>query len=334
MKVAEKMEQLGILAPDTAILLPKVCPRCLIDLEINNTLTEITCINPFCIDKLVRRAVSMCTYLDIKNVGESFFYHFFNATEIRYVSEIMMLEREDANFFFNQFQEYADEVDVSLTTLENNFFRLVDALVPIRENLTMIDYLRALSLPHIQSRSTNMLEGYQSFEELYDDLDAVMTISDINNILGFSNGSMVSTIKIAESLATYREEILLYEKHFDFKTVDLSGYKLKIVCSTAVGQPFRSKRDFYRKIDEVYGNKVAVTWSESATRDCDLLIWAGADGTPASITSKVNKINGYNMKGSHIPILTAGQFIDILDNSPDGETIKRYLDNCDIVEIL
>ena len=102
--------------------------------------------------------------------------------------------------------------------------------------------------------------------------------------------------------------------------------KLKAVCSDEVGAPFKTKADFYATVNSRYTN-IHVEFLGAVTKNIDYLVWAGADGSPARLTNKVKKTEGYNSKynenlasgnvkeGEHyIPIVTAKQFMEILDN--------------------
>ena len=176
-----------------------------------------------------------------------------------------------------------------------------------------------------------MLEGYTSFKDYYVDLSNATTSVDFSKLLGITENSHELMVIIAGSLATYREDVLNFETKHSFYTPVKGDVNLKVVCSKAVGAPFSSKRQFYTYVDENFKEKVNITWSNSATKSCDLLIWSGADGTD-SITSKVEKVCKFNRQGLHIPILTAQQFLDILNLCSDGFVLKDTLEGLDIID--
>ena len=96
--------------------------------------------------------------------------------------------------------------------------------------------------------------------------------------------------------------------------VDLSGVKeLNVECSDQVGNGFNKKSEFYAYINNNYADRVHVNFLPSVNKSIDYLVWAGADGTPARYTNKVMKVESYNKKGSNIPIVTATQFIEIME---------------------
>ena len=99
---------------------------------------------------------------------------------------------------------------------------------------------------------------------------------------------------------------------------------LKAVCSDEVGYPFKTKNDFYATVNNLYSN-LHVEFLQSVTKSIDYLVWAGADGkTEARYTNKVKKVSDWNKafnetgKGKEIPIVTALEFLDIVENLVKG----------------
>ena len=88
----------------------------------------------------------------------------------------------------------------------------------------------------------------------------------------------------------------------------------KVVCSDQVGGRFSKKAEFYAYVNNTYADKVHCDFLPSVNKSIDYLVWAGADGSPARYTSKVQKVERMNSKGSNIPIVTAEQFIEIIEN--------------------
>lgn len=103
--------------------------------------------------------------------------------------------------------------------------------------------------------------------------------------------------------------------------------RIKAVCTDEVGAPFRKKAEFYTYMDENFGDKIYIDWGKSATKSMDVLIWAGADGTPARYTNKVQKAENWNEQGEGIPILTANQFIEIVQGSANGQSVLDTLES-------
>lgn len=332
MLVSERLNSLTDVSVEIKDMIPRYCTSCDNELDLNMSLSKLSCPNPVCVSKLTHRAVYLCKYFGIDNFGESFFDKFFRITGEIYVSNILCLSEESIEDYLEDY-EYVEDEDygISYESFSKSLYKLYEKVQKIREKLTTTDYLKALALPDIQSRADDLVKGYLNFQDLYDDLSSCSTTSDFARIFGISEGASKLMILIAKSLATYRSDVLNFESKFDFFVPVDSDVELKIVCSTAVGKPFKSKQEFYRYIDNNYANKVKVTWSSSATKSCDLLIWSGADGSDV-LTSKVEKICKFNSTGSHIPILTAQQFLNILDACSDGYTLQDTLESLDIID--
>jgi hypothetical protein len=92
---------------------------------------------------------------------------------------------------------------------------------------------------------------------------------------------------------------------------------INAVCSTAVGQGFKTKADFYATCNNLYGN-MHINFGNSVTKKTEYLVWAGADGSPSEVTNKVKKARAYQEQGVNIEIVTALQFLDILEKLSKG----------------
>jgi len=329
MLVIEKKRELSDLPIETSDLIPELCPACHESLSLSESLTELSCINPFCIDKLTQRAVYACQVLNIKNFGASFFRKFFLITEERFISNLIAL---DEGLIADYLEFWEDGFDISYDSFNSNLVTLGIEMEKARKTLTVPTYVKALALPNIKSRADEMLQGFTSLEDFYEALLKCTTMSDFNSIFKLSEGSEQATILIANSLATYQDDILNYESRHDYYTPVVGDINLKIVCSKAVGGGFRTKSDFYKYLETHFADKATITVSESATKSCDVLIWAGADGSDDALTTKVTKICTFNANGSHIPIMTASEFIDLLDTCSDGHVLRDTLDGMELID--
>lgn len=329
MKVTEQISTVGIPA-ETAYLIPTHCSACMEELDLNDSLSILSCPNPFCPNKLVRRAVHLCQVLDIKNFGESFFKALFKGAGVELLSSILALSEESVQGILDSYDEVKG--DKSLASFEKQLRSLQGIIESKRETLTLPLYIKALSLPNVQSRADSIFSGFTSASEFYDKLHSATYKEDFTSLLGVSENSEATVIDLLGVLGTYMPDIVGYEKAgYSFYVPVKGDIELKVVCSTAVGAPFRSKPQFYAYIDEHYSDKVNITWSNSATKSCDVLIWSGADGSDA-LTSKVEKICRFNREGLHIPILTAQMLIDILNGVSDGYALKDTLDSFEIID--
>lgn len=329
MNVVEQLEVVAV-PSETCLLIPTVCSQCGEEYDLNDALTILACINPFCSAKLVQRAVSMCEVLDIKDFGESFFRSYFVGTGCERLSSLMTLTEESVEVVLDEYDE--DDTGVSYETFRKRLLAFTEVMSEKRKTLTLPLFVRALSLPNVKTRADGIFSDYDSMLSFYADLELASTFEDFARLFKVTESSVETILSLVTSFGEYKFDALQYEqKGFKFFVPVKGDIQLKIVCSKAVGQPFRSKTSFYRYVDERYAHKVNVQWSNSATKSCDVLIWAGVDGSD-EITRKVSTICKFNRQGSHIPILSAQQFLNLLESSSDGQGIKDTLDAMEVVD--
>lgn len=320
MNINEKLAELH-LDVELEELIPRLCSSCGEVLDLNESLTVLSCPNPRCLHKLVQRGVHLSKTLGIDGVGEAFFRNFFTYLDTSFVSTILTLNPQEI-----------EKLELDDKAFTNRLLDVAYQVEKLRPTLTPWGYLKALGVPDVAGRADTLMVGYADFSSFYSDLTLCTTMGQFAKVLGVSETSTVLIAKIVQSLGEYMADIVHYENYFDFYVPASSDVELKIVCSNSVGGGFKTKNAFYKFVDENYGDKVRVTWSSSATKTCQLLIWDGADGTPSSLTTKVKKVCGFNRTGSHIPILTAGQFIQLLDTASNGQVFLETLESLEITD--
>ena len=169
------------------------------------------------------------------------------------------------------------------------------------------------NIPFVRTSAQKIFQGYGSLEEAFEDIDSG-GFTFVQNKLGLNDSDKivsVQAIKVYNSLCEFKEDLLEGVKNVEI--IDFSNKKtLKVICSDQVGNGFNKKSEFYAYINNTFADKLHVDFMPSVTKNIDYLVWAGADGSPARYTSKVQKVERYNEKGSNIPIVTAQQFIDIV----------------------
>lgn len=329
MEVKEQLEVVAV-PSETCLLIPTVCSQCGEEYDLNDALTILACVNPFCSAKLVQRAVSMCEVLDIKDFGESFFRAYFTGTSQETLSSLLTLTEDSAEGILTEYDE--DDTGVSYETFSKRLFAFTEVVSEKRKTLTLPLYVRALSLPNLKTRADGIFADYDSLASFYSDLELASTFADFARLFKVTESSVETILSLVSTFGEYKFDALQYElRGFNFYVPVKGDIQLKVVCSKAVGQPFRSKTSFYRYVDENYAEKVNVQWSNSATKSCDVLIWAGVDGSD-EITRKVSTICKFNRQGSHIPILSAQQFLSLLESASDGQGIKDTLDAMEIID--
>lgn len=280
-----------------AEVLPEFCETCGAPMEISETLTGLHCSNPRCKDKMIMRIKALCNDLGILKFGESTIEKFIDYYEPDSPMDIFQLEEG---------MLLAPDVSPKISA---------DVIRQIKEKrkMQLWEYVMFANIPFVRTSARKIFQGYKNLDDAYKDIVSGGLIF-IQDRLGISeyNELSVQAMKVYNNLIEYKDD--LYSGINDVEIIDLSNKKqLNVVCSDQVGNGFSKKSEFYAYINNTYADKLHVDFLSSVTKSIDYLVWAGADGTPARYTSKVQKVERYNEKGCNIPIVTAQQFIDIVE---------------------
>lgn len=278
-------------------LIPDTCPTCGGVMGISETLTGLHCENSRCPDKLVMRIKAICNDLGILGFGESTIEKFIEYYGITNPLNMFALRKG-----MQLSDEVSDKISDSITEQVEN-----------KRNFLLWEYIRIANIPHVQTSAMQIFQGYDSLEQAFVDIEDG-GVRFIQNKLGITNEGELSlrAMKIYESLMEYKDD--LFESIGDVNIISLNGVKeLNVVCSDQVGNGFNKKAEFYSYINNTFGDKVHVNFLPSVTKNINYLVWAGADGSPARYTSKVKTVENWNARGENIPIVTAQQFIEIME---------------------
>lgn len=280
-----------------ADILPEFCDTCGAPMEIGETLTGLHCSNPRCKDKLAMRIKTLCSDLGILHFGESTIDKFIDYYSPTSPMDIFELEEG---------MDLAPDVSPKISAD-------VIAQIKSKKKMQLWEYVMLSNIPFVRTSAQKIFQGYGSLEEAFEDIDSG-GFTFVQNKLGLNDSDKivsVQAIKVYNSLCEFKEDLLEGVKNVEI--IDFSNKKtLKVVCSDQVGNGFNKKSEFYAYINNTFADKLHVDFMPSVTKNIDYLVWAGADGSPARYTSKVQKVERYNEKGSNIPIVTAQQFIDIV----------------------
>ena len=295
--------------------LPEFCPYCHYPIEMSETFTGLHCSNPKCIAKNAQRLVSLCNTLGIKDMGESraesFLEHFNNPSPL---------------FLFR----YNPDNDGALAdNISMDVSRRIYDSVQQKKTFTLAEYVKVAQLPEIQTSAIHLFSEFNTLEDAYKpiDMEGVDYIARKLNIAKGESDVSIRALKVLSSLNTFRDELFEYEKDVTIlQTVGTDVLELTAVCSDQVGNPFKTKADFYATMNN-HHPKLHITFLPAVNKSIDYLVWAGADGSQARYTNKVQKVEGYNKqyqekvaKGvattsdKEIPIVTAMQFMAICDH--------------------
>lgn len=279
--------------------LPEFCETCGAPMEIGETLTGLHCSNPRCKDKMVMRIKAVCNDLGILSFGESTIEKFVDTYHPDGPLDILYLEE-------------GMEVGEGLSP---KISQAITAQIAVKKKMLLWEYVMYANIPNVRTSARKIFQGYKSLEDAYEDIEhgGVSFIQDKLGVQGDEDGVSVQAMKIYQNLIEYKDDLFASIGAVDL--VDISGVKeLNVVCSDQVGAGFTKKSEFYAYINNHFADKVHVNFLPSVNKSIDYLVWAGADGSPARYTNKVKTVEGYNVKGLNIPIVTASQFIEMVEN--------------------
>jgi hypothetical protein len=302
-------------------LLPETCiePRCNAPMQISEALTDLHCSNPRCPVKVKMRMVAMLQSIGVKGVGEST------------ASAILDNFKIDNPLLIWGYVPDEDGAIADGMSMETS--RKIYDQLQAKKSYTLWEYVRLAQLPNIQTSALLIFGDYDSLEKAYEDIEkgGVDFIASKLNIKKGTDSEgdqplSIRALKVLETLTLFKKDLFNGLEYIDIiKKNDGSIISLKAVCSDEVGDPFRTKADFYGTVNNRFKDNIHVDFLSSVTKSIDYLIWAGADGSPARVTNKVKKVTAWNEqyknggKQDHeIPILTATQFIAKLESIVDG----------------
>lgn len=278
-------------------VLPETCQECGSPLGISEVMTGLHCTNPRCKDKLVMRMRAVCKDLGILDFGESTIRKFIDYYEL--TNHLNMFDLRKGMIL-------SDEVSDAVSK------KVIDQVV-LHKEFYLWEFVQVANLPFIQTSARKLFQGYSDMEEALSDIEEG-GVALVQERLGIAKDDTVSVqaVKIYNTLMEFKDDLIEGAECVTIKS--LEGKKeINVVCSDSVGGGFHKKRDFYDYVKDNYDDVVHVNFLGSVTKDINYLIWAGADGSPARYTSKVQKVETWNETGkANIPILTATQFIEAL----------------------
>lgn len=274
-------------------ILPSVCPVCGSPTEMSEVLTRLHCSNPRCPDKVVMRIKAICQKLGVLGFGESTISDFVEAYDVTNPLNVFNLSK--GMFICDRLsQESADKIIVQLEA---------------KKDFQLWEYVQIAQLPYVQSCAKDIFGGFSSLEEAYAAIE-YGGVDYIQKCLGIGVGSELSVraMQVYSTLLEFKDD--LFECLPDVHIISMEGkVEVNIYCSDSAGGVFAHKKDFYEYIEKEFGSKFHFNVAP-INKKLNYLVWAGADGTPCEITSKVQKVMGYQEKGIDIPIMTASQFIE------------------------
>ena len=262
----------------------EICPDCGSDMQISDSLRELSCSNPYCKGKVVQRMVSLLADMGVKNMGESRCMKFIEETGLKYPASILQWE----------------PVDGDIGDLSADFLSGIKEQIDSHRSMMLWEYIKYSNIPYLRDTARELFKGYNDLKQFYAILESYGDhgVFFIQDILKIKDEGVISirALNIYTSLVTYKEELLY---GINFVNIIVPQSTLNVCISTSVGNGYSSKADFVNKMNQRYGDICHINFLSSVTKNCDYLIWS-KQGAP---TSKVNKASKYG-----ISILTGEEF--------------------------
>ena len=282
--------------------LPQKCADCGFPMEISEVFTQLHCSNPKCPSKVTQRLVAIMNHLGVKDLGEARAEAFVKHFGINNPLLIFAYEPDGDG-------PLADTISMEVSK------KIVDQLDKKR-NFTLAEYVRMANLPFIQMSAFSIFDKFDDINEAYEAIESggVEYIRDQLNIKEKGTEDIsVRALKVYDSLMTFKDDLIKMIKYVNIIKMNTGEIKsIKAVCSTEVGVGFRTKADFYATCNNLYDN-LHIEFGSSVTKQTQYLVWKGADGSPADVTNKVKKARAYQEQGVDIKIVTALEFLKILE---------------------
>jgi len=283
-------------------ILPEDCGECNSPLQISETLTSLQCSNPRCAVKIRMRIKAICDALSIKEFGESRITAFLDLYGTTNPMDIF-----DLKLGMQLGQGIGDTVSANV----------IQNVLRVKEEQTFLlwEAVRVQNLPGIQTSAQPIFNGFHTIEDAYDVIEeeGAEFISDrISNTPGEGEIGL-RAIQIYETLMKFKDEIIEGVNYLNIASME-GKQELTVVVSDQVGGNFNTKNEFYNFCRANYSERFHFNFAGSLTKKTEFLIWAGADGSSARYTSKVDKAKKYNNQGAGIPIMTATQFTAFMES--------------------
>lgn len=283
--------------------LPTECPVCGMPTEMSEALTGLHCSNPRCYSKVTQRLLAIANSLGVKDLGDSRAEKFILNFGITNPLDIFTYDPDEDG-------QMDESISLELSKKIVQQFRE-------RNKFTLSEFVRVANLPNIQMSASAVFGKFDDLAEAYKAIESggVEYIRDCLNIGAKGTEDIsIRALKVYESLMTYKDDLFEGVGYVEIIKLHTEGMRtLKAVCSTEVGHPFRTKADFYATCNNLYPN-IHIEFGNSVTKTTDYLIWAGADGVAkAAVTNKVKKARAYQDQGVGIKIVTAKEFLGMLE---------------------
>lgn len=280
-----------LLNDDYYKLVPNVCPFCKRPIIINLERTIMKCSNKYCPEHMSYKADTMFKDMGIKYIGARTAYGIITK---------------------NKLKNHMDILSLKITDLPNSHSlevrdRMWNSLQKGRKQ-SLGKILKMYQLDGISDQTANkVMEGYNSFEEFFNEYDEVKKIAfRFLKSLG-QNEITHHLLRMSYHLQKSKDDLIRIEKYFEI--VKLNDEKIR-VCMTGdissayvIGRPFKPRESFLEFMNEKYEGIVSCINTGRNVSDAHFLLTDSSRKT-----GKYNDATNFN-----IPVLTFSQFGDYME---------------------
>ena len=288
MKIQEAYNA-GLLDFELYKIIPQTCAYCGYDIEINESLTFMWCSNSFCPEHLAARIELMLKELGIEGFGRKLCRDLVIENNLAFPGQVFDLDVEDmpSHYTYEMQEKLYNEIHSKRTQ-------------------PLWKIIKSLQYDGFSDRAKKVFGGYGDIGQFYTDLSeqGEELIADLLNM-----NLTPTTARIEQLLWDNFDEITKTTSLFNIPKVASTMLKVSItggVSSVTMddGSKYPNRDLFIDDMIAKYGDKVNIIKLARPTSDCDYFI-----SDKKSSSSKYRQAEENN-----IPIVTAAEFVEILEN--------------------
>lgn len=246
--------------------LPDICD-CGSELVISESLTGLGCPNPFCLDKVVKRAEAMLSELGVLGIGEKGLEKFFMYYDTR--NPLALFGLEDGDLLWE-----GASFEVSQKVISQ-----------LREKKEMYlwQMVKLANLPGIQTTAKTILSDYTDLGKFYEDLESG-GIDFIKEKLCLGKWNDLMATKIYNALILYKDDLFLGLRLINLK--QLGNIQEVEICISEGVVGFKSKNEFVEALNNEFGDRYFFINNSSLTKKSRFLVWEGGRVTSKAKTAE------------------------------------------------
>ena len=285
MIIFDEVREYELIPNEILHYIPETCEICGKPLEFSDNLTFLACSNEHCPSRVAARIEAMCKFLQIDGFGESTSQTIALKFKLMGPAQLFVVARQIATL---------PEVPGWETKRQN-------ILTAQKKELRLWEYVKALSLPGINSTARSLFEGYENLNDFYEDLDE-QQVPLVAARMGIKSSldEGVLAVRIYNTLLEYRSEILGCQQFFTIKKENKDAVTINI-CITQKVPGYTNKPAFIQHLRSLVSDRVNIVQVDRVTEKTHILV-----GDPNSGTAKMKRAHELNAKAGQTAVFIGG----------------------------